>query len=260
MGATLKPRRMYWCEWVRTWPLTSPAAVWSPYCSQMETSFLRFRWPSLVMPRCSQTSCSFSSIQSGVGSETLGEAFKSSGFQKRSCPGNGGETAPVSAHPLHTSDHQNTQVFYTSQKTLLRAELPSLLIRPHGTICLTSPCTEHACNFGVQLPAPARLSDSTRSSRSCSAFKSHVPPQVREPYVQAQGDLQPGPWPGGSLGTWMSPMANGDESDGQRGLAARGSAALPPQPLAWMEKGPFLFWAVMGSRERPEQVAYPHIP
>lgn len=90
MGATLKPRRTCWCEWVRTWPLTSPAAVWSPYCSQMETSFLRFRWPSLVMPRCSQTSCSFSSIQSGVGSETLGEVFKSSGFQKRSCPGNGG--------------------------------------------------------------------------------------------------------------------------------------------------------------------------
>lgn len=83
----------------------------------METSFLRFRWPSLVTPRCSQTSCSFSSIQSGVGSETLGEAFKSSGFQKRSCPGNGGETAPVSAHPLHTSDHQKTRAFYTSQKT-----------------------------------------------------------------------------------------------------------------------------------------------
>lgn len=88
-GPQLKPRLVCWCVWLRTWPLTSPAAVRSPYCSQMETSFFRFRWPSLVMPRCSQTSCSFSSIQSGVGSEVLGEAFRSSGFQKRSCPGNG---------------------------------------------------------------------------------------------------------------------------------------------------------------------------
>ena len=51
-----------------------------------------------------------------------------------------------------------------------------------------------------------------------------------------------------------------DESDGQRGLVARGSAALPPPPLARMEKGPLLFWAVMESRERTEQVAYPYTP
>lgn len=51
-----------------------------------------------------------------------------------------------------------------------------------------------------------------------------------------------------------------DESDGQHGLVTRGSAALPPWLLAWMEKGPLLFWAVTGSRERTVQVSYPHIP
>lgn len=114
-----------------------------------------------------------------------------------------GKTALVSAHPLHMSDHQKTWGFCMSQ----RAEPPSLLIRPHGTICLTSSCTEHTCNFGVQLLAPAQLSDSTEGADPAQ-HSAHVPPQVREPCIQAQGELPPGPQPGGSLGTWMSPMAN----------------------------------------------------
>ena len=135
-GATLKPRRTRWCEWVRTWPLTSPAAVRSPYCSQMETSFLRFRWPSLVMPRCSQTSCSFSSIQSGVGSEAPGEAFRSSGFQKRSCPGNGGNCSgfcPSAAHKRVPEDLGVLHVAAAGRASLLvhqtpRNHLPYLIL------------------------------------------------------------------------------------------------------------------------------------
>lgn len=52
----------------------------------METSFFRFRWPSRVIPRSSQTSCSFSSIQSWGGQDPLCEAFRSSGFQNLSWP------------------------------------------------------------------------------------------------------------------------------------------------------------------------------
>lgn len=52
----------------------------------METSFFRFRWPSRVIPKSSQTSCSFSSIQSWGGEDPLWEAFKSSGFQNLNWP------------------------------------------------------------------------------------------------------------------------------------------------------------------------------
>lgn len=72
--------------------VTSPSTVCSPYCSQTEISFFLFKWPSLVIPRFSQTSCSFSSIQSWGGDDAVCEAFKSSGFQNLNWP----ETRAVS--------------------------------------------------------------------------------------------------------------------------------------------------------------------
>ena len=86
--------------------------------------------------------------------------------------------------------------------------LPPCSSDPKEPFALPHPAQSTTCNFGVWLPAPAWLSDSTRRSRSCSAFNSYVPPQASEPRIQAQGELQPGPRPGVSLGTWMSPMAN----------------------------------------------------
>lgn len=184
------------------------------------------------MPRCSQTSCSFSSIQSGLGSEAPGEAFRSSGFQKRSCPGNRGEL--LWFLPIHC-----TQVTTRRLGGLAAASTASLTVSQTLQDHLPYPIPLRAralfCGMAIGLYQKKQI---LLSAQLTCAITVEGTPHTSEDGTMARKTVEKCTVP-----TWAGSQEKHTPAALATGMDGEGT---------W----PLLFWAVIRSRERTEQVAH----